>query len=157
MIPSSRQALFGIRFSIIFRGAIGPQRFFGIGSVYQNLLWCFALGLVLPFFPWLANRAYPWKYWQHISVTLLVAGGMTAVGPASYQTYMLVGLFIAWFFQYYMKKYHNEWWRKYNYILAVALDTGTGLAILAITYLKFSVQMPDYFGKPNPVMLDNYC
>ena len=32
-------------------GAIGPQRFFGIGSPYQNIMWAFLIGLILPFIP----------------------------------------------------------------------------------------------------------
>ncbi|KAJ3290053.1 hypothetical protein HDU79_003600, partial [Rhizoclosmatium sp. JEL0117] len=37
-------------------GAIGPQRFFGIGSIYENLLWCFLVGAAAPVIPWLGNK-----------------------------------------------------------------------------------------------------
>ncbi|KAJ3029071.1 UNVERIFIED_CONTAM: hypothetical protein HDU68_000198 [Siphonaria sp. JEL0065] len=37
-------------------GAIGPKRFFGIGSLYEGLLWCFLIGFLCPFGPWLCNR-----------------------------------------------------------------------------------------------------
>ncbi|KAJ3291622.1 hypothetical protein HDU79_002192 [Rhizoclosmatium sp. JEL0117] len=53
-------------------GAIGPMRFFGVGSLYQGLLWCFLIGFLCPFGPWLMNRyVYPSKFWKHVNCELV--------------------------------------------------------------------------------------
>lgn len=62
-------------------GAIGPQRFFGIGSIYQGLLWCFLLGVLLPLIPWWANKWYPSKYWHLVNLPLICS----VVGPGRIQ------------------------------------------------------------------------
>ena len=64
-------------------GAIGPQRFFGIGSVYESLLWCFLVGFALPFVPWALNKVYPSKNWHLVNVPLLAS----CVGPGRIQVF----------------------------------------------------------------------
>ena len=111
-------------------GSIGPQRFFGIGSVYEDLLWFFLAGFLLPFLPWLGNKLYKSSYWHYINIPLLASGGM----PAGYfQVAVIAPLIVGWFFQHYLFHKHHDWWKKYNYILAIASDVGTSLAILIIT------------------------
>lgn len=96
-------------------GAIGPKRFFGIGSVYESLLYAFALGLILPFIPYLLNKTYPHTLWKYVHVPLLSSFD----GPGRYQNRVIIPLLVAWYFQYYRARYHPIWWQKYNYVLAV--------------------------------------
>lgn len=56
-------------------GAIGPQRFFGIGSTYQGCLLGFPIGFALPFLPWLGNRFYPSQMWRLINIPLIASFG----------------------------------------------------------------------------------
>lgn len=53
-------------------GAIGPRRFFGIGSPYENLLSGFGIGLFLPVIPWALNRIRPHPYWKLSTKSLLI-------------------------------------------------------------------------------------
>lgn len=54
------------------RGAIGPVRFFGIGTPYEPLLYGFLVGAILPVLPWLGHRAYPAKFWKYINIPTIV-------------------------------------------------------------------------------------
>ena len=44
-----------------------------------------------------------------------------------------------YFFQYWMRKHRLDWWSRYNFVLAGALDFGTVLSSLVIYFL---LQMP---------------
>jgi hypothetical protein len=66
---------------------------------------------------------------------------------------------VAYFFQDYLFKYHHgkltliniDWWKKYNYILAVAVDSGVGIAVLIIGVLN-SYGFRSRIGPFNPDM-----
>lgn len=135
-------------------GAIGPQRFFGIGSPYESLLWFFLIGFTLPILPWIGNKIYPSEYWHYINIPLLATG---APQVGSLQNVVLAPIFFAWLFQYFIFHRHYDWWKKYNYTLAVASDTGVAIAILVITVLnQLKITAPVWPGNPN-TSLDYYC
>ncbi|KAJ2998788.1 hypothetical protein HDV02_004028 [Globomyces sp. JEL0801] len=113
-------------------GAIGPSRFFGSGSPYQSLLWCFLIGLALPFIPWILNKYYPNPFWCKIHVPLLASFS----GPGQFQNFYIVPVIVAWFFQSHLYRNFPAWHAKYNYILAVALDSGVGITVLCVTILE---------------------
>ena len=134
-------------------GAIGPARFFGIGSPYVSLLSGFPIGLVLPFLPWLANKYFPSKYWEYINFPLLT---MFNVVPGNLGQ-ILSNFVLATIFQYFIFTYRYDWWRKFNYTLSVALDTGTTLAALVVAFLVFGgINFPTYVLNPSTTS-DFYC
>ena len=63
-------------------GTIGPQRFFGIGSVYEGLLWFFLAGALLPFIPWIGNKLRPSKWWSYVNIPVL--GNASIAGPGNF-------------------------------------------------------------------------
>ncbi|KAH9822401.1 hypothetical protein DFH28DRAFT_452047 [Melampsora americana] len=55
--------------------------------------------------------------------------------------------------QFYCKRYHNAWYKNYNYILSAALDGGTQITIVLLTFLLqggagVTVNFPHYFLNP---------
>ncbi|KAI9222162.1 OPT oligopeptide transporter protein-domain-containing protein [Blastocladiella britannica] len=110
--------------SLIY-GGIGPARFFGPTSPYGSLLWLGGLiGALTPVvFKALdvvfANGPIPWKY---IQAPILFS--VTSTG--SNQTY-ITSLAVAAISQVYFYRYHLPLWKRYNYIIAAALDAGTAL------------------------------
>lgn len=90
-------------------GAIGPQRFFGIGSVYQDLMWFFLAGFLLPFVPWLGNKLHPSRYWMYLNIPILAS---FPTMPGAIQSSVLVPLIVAWFFQHYVFHHHRDWWKR---------------------------------------------
>jgi OPT family oligopeptide transporter len=134
-------------------GAIGPERFFGIGSIYESLLMYFAYGITLPIIPWLGNKVYKAEFWHHINIPVLSTG---APNPGSFQNVVLTTLFLAWFFQYYIFNRHHEWWKKYNYILSAGLDCGVAFSGLLVTLLQeTNINFPHWYL--NPQEREAYC
>ena len=135
-------------------GAIGPQKFFGAGSIYESLLWFFLYGAVLPIIPWIGNRYYKAEFWHYINIPILSTG---YPNPGSFQNGVVIPLALSWLFQCYIFKHHYEWWKKYNYVLSVAIDSGVSLAQLAIATLdQNGINFPVWAGNPN-TSLDYYC
>jgi hypothetical protein len=89
-------------------------------------------GFLLPFLPWLGNKVYKSSNWHYINIPLLASGGIPA---GYYQVVVIAPLIVGWFFQHYLFHKNHDWWKKYNYTLAIASDVGTAVAILIITAL----------------------
>jgi OPT family oligopeptide transporter len=96
-------------------GAIGPARFFGPDSAYHPLLWCFLIGIILPFGPWYLHKRYPNSFWKFVNIPLLA--NFERIGQV--QNFVLMPLLTGWLFQKHIKKNYYKWWSRYNYILAV--------------------------------------
>ncbi|PWN91992.1 OPT superfamily oligopeptide transporter [Acaromyces ingoldii] len=60
--------------SALVYGLIGPQRLFGVGSVYQSLLWCFPLGALLTLLIWLGKRQWPNSCFRLLSSPVVING-----------------------------------------------------------------------------------
>ncbi|ORY45647.1 hypothetical protein BCR33DRAFT_784399 [Rhizoclosmatium globosum] len=137
-------------------GAIGPQRFFGIGSLYEGLLWCFLIGAAAPFFPWLANKyIYKSKYWHMINFSIFFS-----IGSAGYpQVFIVVPLLLAFVSQYLFIK-NREFYQKYLYVMGAAFDGSSGFVSLIVSLLGFAnVAFPFWALNPNSdnVKMDYYC
>jgi hypothetical protein len=52
-------------------------------------------------------------------------------------TYATLGIYIAWFFQYYLKRRYTAWWGKYAYLIFAGLSVGVAISGLIVT-LVFS-------------------
>jgi OPT family oligopeptide transporter len=134
-------------------GAIGPRRFFGIGTPYETLLFGFLIGFLLPFLPWIANKVYPNKFWRYINVPLL----LYTSGVGSYQSEIIVGFIVNVIFQLYLFRYQYDWWKKYTYVFSAAVSGATMVAILLIALLKnLNFNAPFWWGNPEG-NLDYYC
>ncbi|KAJ3310946.1 hypothetical protein HDV04_004552 [Boothiomyces sp. JEL0838] len=111
-------------------GAIGPARFFGPSSPYFSLLLGFPIGFLLPFIPWYLNKVSPKKFWKYVNIPLLTIG----FHAGSNQATVVVPFLISYIFNVVVFKYRRQWWDKYNFILACALDSGVAVASLIIIF-----------------------
>ncbi|KAJ3120373.1 hypothetical protein HK100_012826 [Physocladia obscura] len=142
-------------------GAIGPQRFFGIGSIYQPLLWCFLIGFLAPIGPWLGNKyIYRSKYWHLLNFPVI----FHFEGPQQgYQNYFIVPLLISYLSSVVLFKYNREFFQKYTYVIGAAFDGSTALAVFIISVLGiYNTEFTKYnVFNPNlniwPGALDYYC
>ncbi|KAJ3077035.1 hypothetical protein HDU98_009436 [Podochytrium sp. JEL0797] len=129
-------------------GAIGPQRFFGIGSIYQGLLWCFLIGFVLPLLPWLANKYVAQsKYWHYVNIPLFTT--FTGV-QAGYQSGFVVQLLIAYFASMVLFTKAREFYQKYVYVMGAAFDGSCALAVLIISIMAMQSISFQYYNMFNP-------
>ncbi|CAG8438337.1 4786_t:CDS:2 [Ambispora gerdemannii] len=134
--------------SIIW-GLIGPRRFFGPGSMYYGCLLGFAIGLVLPIPFYLLHKKYPNIGFNLINIPIIANGGTQI--PQFPANVIVSGLVASALSQFYAARYRTGWFRKYNYVLAAALDAGTSLCgmfvFLAITGIP-KKRFPVWWGNP---------
>ncbi|KAL0945618.1 hypothetical protein HGRIS_014773 [Hohenbuehelia grisea] len=146
--------------SSVMWGAIGPALQFQIyksvllrnlsrrnpnqfGQAYEAapqapLLYFFVIGAVAPVIPWLLARKYPGSFWKYVNMPVFFQGP-AGVPPGTGMNYIPFGI-IAYISQYLIKRRYPQWWRKYNYILSMALSTGVSIAIL---FIFFVLQFPE--------------
>lgn len=135
-------------------GIVGPKRIFD--HQYPVLKWMFLLGAGLGLLLWgiqfglpkLLQHKYPEKtkkiiQWQRIMLKfnpLAVINGMLTWAPQNL-SYVTSSLYVALFFNMYIKRRFLAWWRKYAYIFSAGMDTGVALSAIVIF---FAVQYNDY-------------
>ncbi|KAJ3050392.1 hypothetical protein HDU99_008675 [Rhizoclosmatium hyalinum] len=139
-------------------GAIGPQRFFGIGSLYEGLLWGFLVGAVVPVLPWIGNKfIVKSKYWHYINFPLF----FSLPGAGYNQVMFVVPFIVSWFSQVYLFKNNREFFQKYLYVIGAAFDGGSGLTSVIASILAVAGYNYTYWNILNPntniVNSDYYC
>jgi len=122
-------------------GAIGPARFFGPGSPYSATLWGFLVGAILPIFPWVLHRQFPDGYWHLVNMPVILA---IPLDPGTTLSILITPLIIGIVFNYFIKKYHHAWWKKYAYVMSAAFDSGTAIA-LTIIFIAFQAKTDKIF------------
>ncbi|ORX38167.1 OPT oligopeptide transporter protein-domain-containing protein [Kockovaella imperatae] len=149
----------GVYASVIQFGAFGTNNMF---KLYPKLSWCFWLGGILGVgwiageygLPRLHNRIkgrmeasrfawfdrYIWTTGGRILGTLnpaiALSGALNWSGNNNL-TYATTGIYIAWLFQYYLKRRYTAWWQKYAYLLFAGINVGVAISGLIGT-LVFS-------------------
>ncbi|KAI8599875.1 OPT oligopeptide transporter protein-domain-containing protein [Dissophora ornata] len=127
-------------------GAISPKRLFAEGSIYHFLPYCFILGILLPIPFYYCLRRFPW----HLVNTPLICVGASFVPQAPASFVASAGI-VAFCFAFLVLRYRHEWWRRYTFVLAAALDAGTQICNMAIfvvfsLILKGAVEFPSWLG-----------
>ncbi|GJP32898.1 hypothetical protein CLOM_g17484 [Closterium sp. NIES-68] len=118
--------------SIIW-GLIGPERMFGPNAFYNNLNWWFLGGALAPIPFWALHKLWPRQTWLtkvHIPVMLTGVGMMPPATPINYIGWITMGFI----FNKLIFTYRKDWWRRYNYVLSAALDSGVMFMALFIFF-----------------------
>ncbi|XP_073302694.1 oligopeptide transporter 3-like [Primulina huaijiensis] len=127
-------------------GLIGPERLFGVGGMYRNLVWLFLIGALLPLPVWILSRIFPEKKWiPLINIPVISYGfaGMPPATPTNIASWIMTGTI----FNYFVFKYRKEWWQKYNYVLSAALDAGTAfMGVLLFFALQNEGKIVKWWG-----------
>jgi hypothetical protein len=145
--------------STIFFGAFGTNNMF---VLYPILPYCFLFGALLALF-WLGGETYLPKLRRCLSIKMdakkfskldtmiwgpatslfrtlnpaIALSGALAWAGNNNLSYATLGIYIAWFFQYYLKRRYTAWWGKYSYLLFAGLNVGVAISGLIVT-LVFS-------------------
>ena len=127
---------------------VGPKRLFA-QHMYKPLPWAFLYGAAAPLVLYLLHRAFPKsKLKFHLwNVTIFGSGISQFYGNLStgYISRFIVGYICMFWF--YRRRF--ETWRRYNYLIAAALDAGFNIAMLLI-FIIFSsgkvITMPNWWG-----------
>ncbi|ORY00672.1 OPT oligopeptide transporter protein-domain-containing protein [Clohesyomyces aquaticus] len=127
---------------------IGPKRLFE-QHMYKPLPWAFFYGAVAPAILYALHRMWPKsKLKFHLwNVTIFGVGVSQFYGNLStgYLSRFIVGyVCMRWFL-----RHRFETWRRYNYLIAAALDAGFNIAML-LMFIIFSsgkvIKMPYWWG-----------
>ncbi|KAE9363835.1 oligopeptide transporter 2 [Stipitochalara longipes BDJ] len=145
--------------STISFGAFGTNNMF---KLYPALPYCFLLGALLGLFWVLSEKAAPHarrliqaridenqfssfdKYvWKPAATTfsclnpaIALSGAMSWAGNTNL-TYATLGIYLAFYFQFYLKRRYTAWWGKYAYLIFAGLNVGVAISGLIVT-LVFS-------------------
>ncbi|KAJ7366408.1 small oligopeptide transporter, partial [Mycena albidolilacea] len=132
--------------SIIVR-VIGPELMFSKGQIYtlaEALLFFFLLGVGAPLIAWIIQQAYPNSFLRYVNElhSPLIFNGPGLIPPATALNYVPAAG-VGFFFQYWIRRqllpYSLSLWTKYNYVLAIGLDSGVAFTFLVIF---FALQFP---------------
>lgn len=133
----------GVQYAII-----GPKRMFS-QPIFRPLPYAFLFGAVAPFIPYVLHRFFPRsKLKFHLWNTTIFFSGLTVFYGNLSTGYFsaIIGGFVAmyWFF-----RYKFGIWKRYNYIVAAALDAAFNFNMLLI-FLFFGsgkqIKMPHWWG-----------
>ncbi|CEJ81157.1 Putative Oligopeptide transporter 2 [[Torrubiella] hemipterigena] len=145
--------------SVIFFGAFGTNNMF---KLYPVLPWCFLIGAVLGL-AWVVSESvlprlrlyiqkrsqptafasfdrYLWKPLEAVFSTLhpaIALSGAIQWAGNNNLTYATLGIYLAWLFQFYLKRRYTAWWGKYAYLIFAGLSVGVAISGLIVT-LVFS-------------------
>ncbi|KAJ5200127.1 Oligopeptide transporter OPT superfamily [Penicillium cf. griseofulvum] len=113
-------------------GTIGPQRMFQSGQVYNGLMYFFLIGPVVTVLVYLIYRRYPNSWVRYINVPIFfnAAGNIPPANTTQYSLWFIIGFL----FNYLIRKRAFDWWKRYNYLLQAAMDTGTAIATIIIFF-----------------------
>lgn len=140
------QTLAGYNTNAIQYVVMGPARFFG-SHMYQPLKWGYVVGAFLPVLFYVAHRFFPRLRIDMWNITIFASTANTFLGNMS--TGAPLRFFIAWFSMYYLYRRRFDVWRRYNYIVAAALDAAYNIAVLLIFVIFSSgknISMPAWWG-----------
>ncbi|KAH8662692.1 OPT oligopeptide transporter protein-domain-containing protein [Ilyonectria robusta] len=139
-------------------GALAEEMF-SPGSRYGLI----PIGLLLGFLPPLIfhtlHRAYPRIGFSKINTPIILAyAGILSVGISSS---MLSYFAIGFASQFWLRRWKPDWFIKYNYVLAAALDGGTQILVFLLTYTVLGgvgpeIKFPKYRGNNADGNFD-YC
>lgn len=145
--------------SVIFFGAFGTNNMF---KLYPILPWCFLIGAVLGL-AWVTGEkvmprarryakarmdekqflSFDQYFWRPASRVLgclnpaiALSGALQWAGNNNL-TYATLAIYLAWLFQYYLKRRFTAWWGKYAYLIFAGLSVGVAVSGLIVT-LVFS-------------------
>ncbi|KAH8551798.1 OPT family small oligopeptide transporter [Umbelopsis sp. PMI_123] len=137
-------SLFGA--SSVIWGLIGPGRFFQAGTLYNSIAYFLLIGFLLPIPFYFLARKYPnsWVAKINIPVVCLGLGPYPPAPTALMSTWVALGFT----FNFYIKKYFNGWWQKYNYVISAAMDSGVAVCAIVLFFAlqNNNIEFPAWWG-----------
>jgi hypothetical protein len=105
---------------------------FSVGARYQWVTLSFLVGFLVPIPTYLMYKWTGKKAWGYLnpSIILWFMGNLFVGINSSMTTFFLV----AYFAQFYLRKYRPEFFVKYNYLVSAAMDGGTQVMVFILTF-----------------------
>lgn len=122
---------------------------FGAGPTYEWIIIALPIGLLVPLPFFLLHWRWPSHGFDYVVAPVICWYlGYLAAGINSSATLFFA---VGFFFQFYVRKRYPEWFLKYNYILAAAINGGTELLVFITTFsvqgaTRKAIPFPPYWG-----------
>ncbi|KAF5349059.1 hypothetical protein D9757_012189 [Collybiopsis confluens] len=138
-------------------GALAKQLYTPSGR-YGIVPMSILIGLVIPIPFWLLHRRWPRAHFDSVITPMVCvqigyySGG---INSSAFMTFLLCITS-----QYYVRRYHPRWFRKYNFLVSAALDGGTEVMVFVYSFAVGGaggrvVDFPNW--ALNPVGNPDYC
>ncbi|KAK9452717.1 OPT oligopeptide transporter protein-domain-containing protein [Dipodascopsis uninucleata] len=122
---------------------IGPSRTFD--QLYPAIKWMFLAGAILSVVFWFLRKQYPTAFYSFHPIIAL--GGFLRYGSTYNLSYYTPGFYMAFAFNYYIRRRYLAWWSKYNYILQSAITAGVAFCgILIFFALEYHPKLLVWWG-----------
>ncbi|KAF0512121.1 opt family small oligopeptide transporter [Gigaspora margarita] len=116
----------------ILWGLIGPKRALGPGSMYK-------------------------AKFNLVNIPVILFGLTTF--PGSYPNFMITGFIASFLSQFYAFRYKHRWWKKYNYVMSAAFDSGAQIMMMVVFFCLngvVKVPFPTWWGN-DPTTQSEHC
>ncbi|KAF2665474.1 OPT superfamily oligopeptide transporter [Microthyrium microscopicum] len=134
---------------------------FQVGQRYQWVTLAFLIGFILPLPFWIAHKVLGAK-WRFDAVNTALISNFIGLLSVGINSVTLAWFAVGWFSQFYLRKYRANWFIKYNYILAAAMDGGTQVLVFILSFAVFGGsgkehKFPAYWGNNFQDGNNDYC
>lgn len=107
-----------------------PKYLFSPGRIYNPLMWFFLIGLVVPLIVYAIQRKFPKIQFAKYIHTPVFFTGPGNIPPSTPYNYSL--FFSASFCLHIIRKRWGPWFKKYNYVMGAAVESGVAIAVVII-------------------------
>lgn len=129
------------------------------GSTYAWVPLGLVIGFAAPVPLYIAHRFFPKLRLNLINVPIIawhIGWLVTGINSAIFSCFV-----VAFWSQYYLRRYKPEWFLRFNYVLCAGLDGGTQVVVFIMTFALFGasgkpVIFPNYWGNNGSGNID-YC
>ncbi|CUM63902.1 uncharacterized protein PRCAT00001490001 [Priceomyces carsonii] len=108
------------------------NKLFSDGGRYSWVLYFFLVGALISIVHFAILYFRPNSFVKRLSPVLLVAGAsnIPSVTGFNFSTWFVVAVI----FNFYIRRRHVDWWRKYNLVMAIGIDCGVAIAAIIIYF-----------------------
>ncbi|KAG7087781.1 hypothetical protein E1B28_013722 [Marasmius oreades] len=145
VIKANREILLSVQGTNVWSGAVVQsfnsdaitwgalaKHLYSPSGTYGIIPMSIFIGLVLPLPFWLLHQRFPtWRFNQVITpmVAYQIGALNTGINSSYFMTFLLCITS-----QFWLRKYHPGWFRKYNFLMSAALDGGTEVMIFIMSF-----------------------
>lgn len=133
---------------------------YAVGGRYQMVSIGFIIGIFAPLPGYFLHKAFPKYHFDYFN-TAIICGAMGLLDRGTHSAFLFhyMAGFIS---QFWLRKYHTNWFIKYNYILSAGLDGGAQVINFILTFTVLgaggkAVPFPAYWGNHHQRGNYDYC
>ncbi|PLW08957.1 hypothetical protein PCANC_19339 [Puccinia coronata f. sp. avenae] len=128
---------------------------YGPGKRYFFIPASLLLGFIAPLPFLLIEKKWPNSIFGKFNVPLVAGTIQVAINGTT--AGRVTAIAVGFLSQYYVRIYSPQLFTDYNHVLSAALDGGTQIAVLLLSFATGKIKLPHYLLNPAPPFLKDYC